>query len=181
MIYLKTKAVGLDIPIQSMQNFLYVQLKKKWGLVDNDIKAYGRIYRNQSTQGYIPEAYMGNGEYADTFFDDLVKMNYCFFAGEHQTYNKGLSVPVSIIFCVNVPQVKPGYAWRADEEIRLDVENLLHSPRNGFMFTGVETGIGNVFKEFTSWNNKRGIPFTDTHPFHCFRINLLADYSVSLC
>jgi hypothetical protein len=182
MIYLKTKVVGVDIPIQALQNYLYVQLKKKWSLSDANLQGYGRIYRNQTPDGYSPEAYLGNGEYGDTFFDDKTSVNFAFFLGDVQKYSAGgMMANVSVSFCLNVPLVKPGYAWRADEEIRLDVENILHSPRMGFIYQGTETGIDNVFREYSGWNKKKGIQYMDMHPLHCFRINLSTVYSVSIC
>lgn len=187
MIATKSKVVGVDIPIQAVQNYLYVQLKKKWGMADADYKCYGRIYKNQTADGYNPEAFMGAGnttEYADTFIDDTCKVNSFFILGDSQKYQPGLGLVanVGVIFGVNVLQVKPGYAWRADEEVRLDVEILLKQPRFGMRFESVETGIDNVFREISGWNKKKGIQYMDMQPLHFFRINLVTQpYAVSIC
>lgn len=184
MIVTKTKPTGVDIPIQALQNYLYVQLPKIWGIPNTLYKCYGRIYRNQTPDGYNPEAYNANGEYNDTFFDDTVILNSVFVVGEIQKYTPGLGMTanVGLIFCLNVAQLKPGYAWRADEEVRMDVENLIHVPKFGMKFDGVETGIDNVFKEYSGWAKKKGILYMDMHPLHCFRINLVTQpYSVKIC
>lgn len=184
MIATKTKTVGVDIPIQALQNFLYVQLLRIWNIAAADYNSYGRVYRNQTEEdGYSPEVYNGAGEYTDTFFNDKVKVLSFFSVSESQRYNGGLGGVVSLIFCVtDIGALKPGIAWRADEEVRMDVEILVHDPARGFTLDSVETGIDNVFREYSGWKKKKGIEFMDMHPFHCFRINLnLNPYSVSIC
>lgn len=182
MILTKTKPVGVDILIQILQNFLYVQLQNTWGIAAADYTAYGRAYRNQTDDGYSPEVYMGSNEYKDSFFDDTVKALSFFSVGENEKYNGGLTANVALIFCVNVAKLKPTIPWRADEEIRMDVQMLVKSPRFGFFLNGVETGIDNVFKEFSGWKKKEGIKFRDEHPWHCFRINLTTNpYPISIC
>lgn len=183
MIATKTKPVGIDILIQRLQNFLYVQLQNTWGIAAADYNCYGRAYRNQTADGYSPEVYTGNNEYKDSFFDDTVKVLSFFSVSENQKYNGGLIANVALIFCIsNIGQLKPGIVWRADEEVRMDVQMLLHSPRFGFMMSGVETGLDNVFREFSGWSKKKGIQFMDMHPLHCFRINLVTNpYPISIC
>lgn len=181
MILTKTKPAGVDVLIQRMQNFLYEQLQSVWGISANDYTAYGRVYRNQTDDGYSPEAYMGSKEYKDTFFDDSVKVNSFFGTGEMQRYNGGLQSQVFIVFMVNLETLKPAVQWRADEEVHRDVEMLLHAPRFGFMLNSVETGIDNVFKEYSGWKKSDGIKFRDTHPWHCFRINLNLLSTITNC
>lgn len=182
-VFTKAKPAGVDINIQAYQKYLYAQLNRVWGTGDGDFDAYGRVYRNQTADGYAPEAYDGNGEYKETFFDDIKNKKGLFFfsVGEKQEYNGGLLTPVSIIFEVNIPLLKPGYTWRADEEVRQDVENLVHAPRYGFMFKGLETGIDNVFREFSGWRKENGIKYDDEHPWHCFRLNFTSLYTISNC
>lgn len=181
--YLKTSPTGIDVPIQAMQVFLYGQLKTTWGLSDADYKAYGRAYRNQSDDnGYTPEAYTGNSEYQEVLFDDTVKALSFFGAGETEKYNAGSSLaPVFMILMVNVPALKPNIVHRADEEIRQDVKRLWTMRRYGFTMTGTDTGIDNVFREYSGWRKKEGIKFRDMHPWHCFRINTSLLYENTNC
>lgn len=184
MIANKTKPVGVDIQVQALQNYLYVQLQNKWGISAADYNAYGRVYRNQVEDGgYSPEVYLGSNEYSDTFFDDKVKVLSFFSVGEMQKFNGGLGGQVALIFCVtDLAALKPAIPWRADEEVRMDVEILCHNSRYGFTLESVETGIDNVFREYSGWKKKKGIQFMDMHPFHCFRVNLnIQPYSVSIC
>lgn len=184
MISTKTKPTGVDIPIQALQNFLYVQLQKTWGIPANQYNCYGRIYRNQVEDGgYSPEVYKGGNEYSDTFFDDSVNVLSYFTLGEEQKFNGGLGGTVSLIFCVtDLAALKPTIAWRADEEVRMDVAILCRDSKFGFTLDSVETGIDNVFRGYSGWRLKKGIQFQDMHPFHCFRINLdIQPYSLSIC
>lgn len=181
MIIKKDKPAGVDKLIQVYQQFLYDQLQKVWNIQAADYTSYGRVYRNQTADGYTPEAYTGTNEYKDSFFDDTVKCSSFWGLGESQRYNGGLVSPVFLIFQVRIDQLKPAIAWRGDEEVRVDVENLCKTGRFGFMFSGVETGIDNVFREFSGWKKKEGVKYRDTHPWHCFRLNFNITYPINNC
>jgi hypothetical protein len=115
MLYVKENPVGIDIPIQNFQKFLYKKLCEKWG----DFECYGRAYRNQKDNGYIPEIY--NGEYKDVFFDDKVSALSFFNVSDMQKQLMSQrEADVSLIFCVNIQKVK-NIKHRADEEVRIDV------------------------------------------------------------
>lgn len=183
----KPTVQGVDEAIQGMQTFLYNQLKNIWGLSDDDYKAYGRAYKNQDESGsYMPEVFVGVGndpnqtDYQDTFFDDTVKAVSFFGMGESEKYSVGSStVPVFMIFMVQIPTLKTGFTSRADEEVRQDVKRLWMAHRFGFTMTGTETGIANVFREYPSWAKK--VKFRDEHPWHCFRINSNLLYNLLNC
>lgn len=183
MVYYKTNPVGIDAEIQRLQKFLYDTLKIKWGITnDVDFDLYGRVYRNQTADGFIPEAYKGNANYQEVFVNDAIKATGYFGIGDSITYNKGTSTAqVYLVFTVNVAKLKPSIVHRADEEIRVDVERLLENRRNCCTITSFETGIDNVFKEFSGWRKKEGIKYTDMHPLHCFRINLNLIYNIQDC
>jgi len=184
MIATKTKPAGIDILIQALQSFLYVNLQKDWNMLPADYNSYGRVYRNQTDDsGYSPEVYTTNGEYLDSFFDDTVKVVSFFNIGETQIYKGGLSTEVALIFCVtDIGKIKPGVVWRADEEIRRDVQIHCHKNRFGFTMLSVDMGVDKVFREYSGWKKKSGIEFMDMHPYHCFRINFISTpYSISIC
>lgn len=188
VIFLKTNPVGTDKPIQVLQQFLYAQLGKIWNLQPADYTAYGRAYRNQTEDGYCPEVFVGIGndpnqpEYKDAFFDDSVKALSFFGMGETEKYSVGSTIaPVFVIFQVNVPALKPSILHRGDEEIRLDVQRLCEPRKFGFTLTGFETGLDNVFREYSGWKKKDGIKFRDEHPWHAFRINFNLLYNILDC
>lgn len=188
MMPLKTNPIGLDKPIQDLQQFLYQQLLAKWSLQDADYIAYGRAYRNQTDDGYSPEFFTGTGndpnqpDYKDVFMDDTVKALSFFGVGESEKYNMGSTIAsVFLIFQVNVPALKPTVVHRGDEEIRLDVQRLCQPRRYGFGMTGFETGIDNVFREYSGWKKKDGVKFRDQHPWHVFRLNFNLLYNILDC
>ena len=71
--FLKISPAGIDKLIQSLQEYLYSKLLAKWGLVDADYNCHGRAYRNQTTDGYVPESFNASGDYSELFFDDSLK------------------------------------------------------------------------------------------------------------
>jgi len=189
MMYVKTSPVGIDIPITHLQRFMYPELKTIWGITDDtDYDCHGRAYRNQTADGYIPEVFTGVGnsttqaDYKEVFFDDSKKALSFFFLGEITKHDRGnATAPVSLVFMVNVPDLKPAIAWRGDEEIRNDVEKLLQIDRDDFNLVEIILGVDNVFKEFSGWRKKEGIKFRDMHPTHCFRLNFNVLFDINDC
>lgn len=182
MEYVKESPTGIDIHIQKLQQFLYPQLKTLWGIADNTaFDCYGRAYRNQVKDGFIPEAYVGNKEYREVLFNDKRKAISFFGVGENIRYDHGTATAqVYLIVMVNLSKVKGGVT-RADEETHVDVQKLLQPGRSGFEMTGFETGIENVFREYNGWRRDPGMKYRDMQPFHCFRINLSLTYNIQDC
>lgn len=172
MLYLKETPTGIDIPIQRLQQKLYDHLRKAWKLEEDEFQAFGRVYRNQTDKGYIPEAYIGNGEYHKTFIDDRLPVTMFFMASDSSSAQSGnLVSTVSVIFCVNLARLKPAILHRADEEVHFDVFGYCQKQR--YTPESMDTGTDRVFKEFSGLKPK----FHDMHPFHCFRLNLKISYS----
>lgn len=178
--FIKPNPTGTDKSIQSMQIFLYPALLAKWLLEDLPKKGYnmhGRAYKNQTEDGLNPEVYIGKKEYKEVFFDDGLKALSFFIEGDSAKYiNGSTTIPVSLIYMVKVDKLKPEISQRADEEIRLDVQNLCASDRYGFKLVGFDTGIDICFKEFSGFRKTYGIKYKDIQPLHCFRINFILLY-----
>lgn len=177
--FTKISPIGIDRPIQSYQSVFYDFFKKLWNLTDNDWNCYGRVYRNQTEDGYAPEAYVGNGEYQEVFFDDTLKVLSFFGIGETIKFtNLSAIAQVSLVMMVNIPSVKQNILGIADEEIRNDVQNFCRTPRFSFEMQSFETGLDTVFKEYSGWRKKEGIKYRDQYPLHCFRINFNLIYNI---
>jgi hypothetical protein len=171
MLYLKESPMGIDIPIQRIQNRINATLIKTWGLRDGEYNCFGRVYRNQRENAYIPEVYVGNSEYRETFYDDRVPATSFFSVSEIAKGDLGwLTSNISLIFCVNLERIKPNIRHRADEEAHFDVLGAFQGLAE---VESVITGISNVFRDFSA----QSIKFTDMHPFHCFRINMSVGYN----
>ncbi|MDB5288534.1 MAG: hypothetical protein JWR05_3483 [Mucilaginibacter sp.] len=166
---------GIDIPVQKLQTVLYNQIKGLWPVTDANFNMYGRAYRNQLDTGYVPEVYIGNGEYKDSYFDDTLKGSAFFGLGEvgKATKEGDVTANVFLIFMVNLDLIKPG-TNRNDEEVRIDIERLCLERNYGFFLSGIITGIDQVFKEY----NIKSIKFRDMQPWHCFRLNFNITYNI---
>lgn len=190
-VFSKASPVGADIRIQRHQLFLYAALQEIWGtpgqpLADAAWNSHGRAYKNQTADGYMPEVFIGTGnvdgkdEYKEVLFDDSLKaLSFYHMADVGRFAHSDPMVEVGLIFMVNVLELKPAVTWRADEEIRNDVEKLCQIDNYGMQLTGFVTGIDQVFKEYSGWRKKEGIKYRDEHPLHCFRLNftLLFDFN----
>lgn len=186
MLSLKNSTVGIDIPIQEFQSFLYRQLKVLWPVDDNTMDGFGRVYRNRNNKGYVPELFVSstsdnNTVYEPVYFDKNTKKALFFFDPDDQETIKGpLAIRnVSIVFIVNISLLKTTLAHRGDEEVRNEVLRTVSPRRNGFELIGVETGFKNVFSRFDGLTNKDGEVFEDRHPVHCFKINMRLNYSIN--
>lgn len=180
--------MGIDIPIQQLQKMLYTRLCGKWNL-DEAGKAwvsYGRAYKNEAEDGYLPEVYVGNGEYKDAFYDDNHTVISFFGVDASRPYNAGFSADVYLILSMNIVDLKPSITHRADEEIHNDVSECLDKPRHGFTMTGLITGMYDIFDEYRMYRphlmrNTKSIKFRDMHPLHIFRVNMSLLYKNSNC
>jgi hypothetical protein len=184
----KTSPIGVDIRIQRHQLFLYPALQQLWGLADADWNSYGRAYRNQTEDGYTPEVFIGIGnqegksDYQEVLFDDNLKALSFYGMEDAGRYDKAnATVGVFLIFMVNLLELKPAVTWRADEEVRNDVEKLCQIDRYGMGLTGFSTGFDQVFKEYSGWRKTTGIKYRDQHPTHCFRLNFNLLFDINEC
>jgi hypothetical protein len=183
VLVVKDKPVGVDIPVQGFQKFLYPKLKALWNLSDSEMDGYGRCYRNKVDKGYIPQLFDGGTVYKDVFFDDTNSSALFFFDLEdvRQGTAATSSTKVDMIFMVNVQKIKPGLSYRGDEEIRVDVERLCLVPRFNMKMVAMCTGFKNVFSRFDGVLTADQVTFRDLHPLHVFKISFELIYSINAC
>lgn len=183
MIYLKDKPIGVDAVIQQYQQYLQDNLLDRWGMSTDTYVNYGRCYRNQKGNDYVPEMYTGQKEYQDLYFDDTL-FTVSFFGCEEKSFPDGYQhlALTHIIFLVDLSKIKPTFNYRADEEARNDVYNVLTGFGGGDLkMTKEISGIDNVFKEYTGWNKLSKIKYRDIQNFHCFRFNFNLLYGSDPC
>ena len=179
MLIAKSNPVGIDVAIGKFQSMLHTALMGKWGLDTEDpaqnalYECYGRVYRNKTANGYVAEAYTGNGEYKSVSWNDGLHALSFFGVGTEESKEAiGVKSQVHLVFFVNLAKLKPSIAHRADEETRLDVlELLMPVLRYGFTFTGLETSVERAMKEYPASYKGSTATVVDTHPVHCFRLN----------
>ena len=181
MNIVKSNIVGIDLKIKEFQDFLYPKIKTLWNLNDDNFNMYGRAYRNQTKDGYIPEAHIGNGEYNDVFPNDTLNASAFFGVKENSVMSTTIIdasvTDVFLIFMVDLSKIKPGDE-RNDEQSHVDIQKLCSSRHFGFQMVGLTTGLDSVFSEYSGWRKQEGIKYRDMHPLHCFRINFKLNYHI---
>lgn len=183
MLQVKDKPVGVDIPVQGFQKFLYSQLKALWNVSDSEMDGYGRCYRNKVDKGYIPQLFDGATVYKDVFFDDTLTSALFFFdSGDSVKQNAASSlVKIDLIFMVNLQRLLPSLQWRGDEEVRNQVERICLVPRYGLRMCEVVTGFKNVLSRFDGILSADQVTFRDLHPLHVFKICFDLTYNLNEC
>ena len=187
MLIVKSKPVGIDIPIRKLQEFLHSRLMGLWGLdpdTDSENKlyeSYGRCYRNKKDNGFIAEVYTGANQYKEVYWNDKLRAISFFGTSNSIVHDKAEKTDVHLVFFVNLAKLKPSIAHRADEEVRLDVLKSIGSFKYGFRFTGVDLGLENVLKEYPGSRRDDRLKAVDMHPVHCFRINFSLIYNKNNC
>lgn len=177
MLIEKAIPTGVDFHIQRLQKQIY------WGLVGapiqldpDDYKAYGRCYRNASDNGYTAENYEGANEYKEVYWDDNLSVISFFGTGATSRVDIMNQTDVHFVVFANLAKLYPGITHRADEELRGLVQSLIGKYGNGFEFVSTETGLENVLREYPGSRRDDRLKYVDTHPVHCFRINLRLSY-----
>ncbi len=179
MIYKKVNPIGIDVPIQKLQQNLFDKLLDMWSLDVSDYKSYGRCYRNSKEDGYVPEMFVSEGkQYQDLFLDDNHVVTSFFGCEKIPLQNESFRADVHLIFAVNLTKVGINVAHRADEEVRMDVYRLLLKYPE-FVVNEIVIGSDSVFREYTAW--KKLIPDRDMQPNHFFRINFTLNYIPTFC
>lgn len=170
MNYLKASPIGKDALIQMLQVQLYDGLVLLWGDVLN---GYGRCYTVSTNGRKSIEPYIKKDEYENLV---VAEQNKFFFTAENDEDKVGMSyykTTIDLYFMVDVNKIKPNITYRADEEVRNDVLNIIE--RNVYFETSrVITNIEKVF-------NKYDFDYTDDmQPYHCFKIELkTVEYNIN--
>jgi hypothetical protein len=173
MIISKTNPVGVDFYINKLQNKIHTQLSSLLG--GSSYKCYGRCYRNKTDNGYIAENYESENDYKEVYWDDTLQA-ISFFGLTGDFISEG-EVDVHLIYFVNLKTTYPLITHRADEEIRLAVQNVIGKSSYGFNYVSTELWLEKVLKEYPGSRRDERLKFVDMHPVHCFRINLKLLYN----
>jgi hypothetical protein len=180
MLFTRIIKSGIDAPIDGLQRLLYPNIVTAWGLnADSaaDYNSYSRAYRNQTEEGYVPEVFVGGKEYKEVLVNDKIKALSFFSVGETiQFSGNQLQADVSLLFFVNLTKINAS-SERADETVRQQIVQMVQGIKAfGFAFTGIETGVDSVLRDYEGLRRNPGVKFRDMHPFHCFKLNFTVRY-----
>lgn len=182
MLNLKATPSGVDIVIQDYQKWIYPKIKTLWGISDDAaFESYGRVYRNNTDKGYVPEVFVENSgtTYKEVLFDQTNHSVLSFFQVEpKREYSEGsMKVRVNLYFIINDKRIKKEI-WRASEEIKQDLFQLAHANNYGMMLLGSESGFKQIFKDYDGWISKDTVSFLDLEPFYCIKLNYSVAYNI---
>lgn len=181
MLITVDKPVGINVAIKKLQTNLFPKLLSRWGITETQYESYGLVYRNKVGTQYIAEAYIGNNEYKEVYWDDTKAAISWFGLSGQITFDKLNKANVHLVFFVNLSKLKPTATHRADEDVRNDVQKLFGNTLNSFSYEGCELWLDNVLKEYPGSRRDERLSAVDMHPIHCFRINLTLLYSTNIC
>ena len=198
MNVLLPNAYGLDFYVQTLQTRMYTRLCDTWDVTDNNYNCFGRVYRNNTTDGYIPEFYSPikksyvagsntTNKGAMFFESGLAAMSYFFVDDSQKRQPNGDDLAIAqLLFFVDLSKITPSGISQTDaagqrmDEIAInDVQNFLQSNGCGFTVTNVYRRVDKVLESF-SGSAKRQSLNDDMHPRLCFRIDLKIPYNYLL-
>lgn len=120
MNYTKTDPKGIDKPIQRIQEKLYKELGYQ------NMDGYGRIYTLDRKGKAIPAYFIEGKDYKEVLTDDKKDAQFFFVENERTTFDSPQGVTqVDIIFLLNLNKIKPSVPHRADEEARVEIQEVL--------------------------------------------------------
>lgn len=186
MNHVLPKVEGIDRPIQNLQTLLYNRLSVMWGefgLTGDMFEMYGRTYRNYKEEGYVPEAYVSNGNYSkDLFFDDTKSALLWFGLNDPDKVSETEhTYSVSLYGFVNLEKLKPGNSTqRMDEAVINDIVRLIGGGVFGFTVTGIYRDIDAVLSKYSGAIKKRALN-QDMQPRCGFKIDLSIVLSLDAC
>lgn len=157
---------GIDIPILNLRESLERELMSLWNLTTDKVRSFGRAYKIDGKQREYTTKYSET----DNLLDDKYALQFFFmdvekreFTDAFQTFGTHFRVPVDILFFVNLALVKPLISWRADEEVKQDVFNVVLQGSGNF-------GSFDVI-DLDGYNAKMNM-----QPFHSFKVTTNLSY-----
>ena len=163
--------VGIDAAIQPLQNDLFDDLG--W----SKLEVYARIYKTETSGKTVPQPYLNNGQYLkDAFLNDKNNAHIFFDIDDLETQIKGplYECKVKVIFMVNLKNLFPNIAHRAESECQQQAWNIVYK-RKEFSDLNIEKTLKRVFQGY----DLSAIQKLDTHPYHVFAINTKLRYHIN--
>jgi len=170
----KNSVVGIDKTLQEIQESIYTLLGNLWA---GEIEGFGRVYKNDSDKGSIPEWYNSlNKDYQDVYYNDNKSCVFCFLVGDDDSTDDELvfESKVKCVFMVDLSKIYADNTSRNDSEAHRDAVQMLRSSDfNNIDITQVQRGVENVFSGYFTDKVKASI---DMQPLHCFSVNFDLQY-----
>jgi len=171
--------VGIDYPIQLLQTYLYERLYNLWGttgLTSDTFDMFGRVYRNKTADGFVPEWYKGLKEYGeDLFHNDRIAVHMYFGLNDPtKSDNAYQTSNISLYVWCNIQKLYPEpTTQRQDEQVIMDVVRMISDGnRYGFKVTDYYRDIDNVTAKFSGFAKSQAQVNNNMQPKLAFRIDM---------
>lgn len=170
---LKPNTSGIDCEIKSMQTDIYDGLKTQFP----NLVGYGRVYRNETSNGVIPETFVLNtNDYQEVYFDSSKDLGFGFIDGQKHSSEDGIvfNAPVKLFVWGDLSKIST--TDRQDSELQRQLAVLL---KETYLVSDnkvtIEKGVKNVFSGFKT----DGLNASNMHPYHLFSLNFELSYQLT--
>lgn len=188
---------GIDFYVQGLQNRWYNKAKTLWGVTDDNYNCFGRAYRNNTPDGYIPQFFNpetqqyvdgGNKNTAGgMFYQDTLSVMSFFALVDPMRRDPGTvnryedTAYLQWLFFLDLSKITPGgiedaQGQRLDEVCINDVRNYVQSNGNCFTVHDTFRDIDKVLERFSGSAKQRALQ-DNMYPKYCFRIDLELRYN----
>lgn len=166
-----TGAIGVNAAIELVKNDVYDTLNDLW---EGSFDAYGRMYKLEREEGWIPAWYQGNKQYKEILIDDRACMMY-FDIDDTDTTEDELvfTTKVNVVFMLNLDIAYPNSVVRSDTEAQRDVVEVFRE--NNFERFAIK-GIKRSLKSIFSGVDTQKLVGNNTQPYHIFSLELDLQY-----
>lgn len=173
MIYLKTNPVGVDVPINRYQQFIYDELSNILS-----IDGYGVCYKNENQGNVIPEVFKSNTDYSGTLL--TVDKSKFFFSlkgnAKRQKLSNRYKDDGSLYFLINLKEAYPDSNERENERAKLNIVNIVN--QSGLSITKIiEQNTEEILSEFKG-AYKSG-KYDNLHPYFIMRCDFEITYTLT--
>lgn len=172
MVHYAHPLEGIDEPIYRLNQELNDQLTTTWQMGEKEYQCYGRVHRNPTAKGFVPEVYKGDSNYNEVLLDDAYVATSFWGVGDTTVDGSYNLCDVHAIFFVHLGRAKPGNPNRMDLGVREDVQRVLGQDLFGFTMQRIIVG-DRVLREYNisrSGVQGTGDKYMDMQPFHVFRM-----------
>lgn len=170
---LKPNTNGIDCEIKDIQVELYDAFVSQY----SNVEGYGRVYKNDSDNGVIPEVFiLSSNDYQDVYLDDRFNIMFGFLDSDNHDSNDGVLFKAGVKLFVWVNLTIFSDSERNDSEAqRLVVSTLKDGGYLSDTKVTVEKRVSNVFRQF----NTDKLVGVEMHPFHLFSVNFDISYQLT--
>jgi hypothetical protein len=186
---------GIDYWLQKFQLRLYDYLKTTWNVDDASYNCFGRVYRNNTKDGYVPEFYdptqqcyvsSGGANTSGGLYwqDNLAAMSFFGLAESDKVVSGQTEARIQLMFFVNLDKITPAgitnaQGQRLDEVAINDIQNFIQLNGCGLVVTARYKDVDKVLERYSGEVKKDALK-RDMHPNFCFRIDATLHYNTNL-